>query len=75
MNVWGFEFLHLQKYQMRSADFYKKYQAGSLEDELQHCLEWVTTYDFFLKTKRKLETALMRAAVQSQFTIVMDASP
>ena len=51
---------------MSSADFYEKYQAGSLDDELQHCLEWVATYDFFMKTKRKLEVALMRAAIQPE---------
>ncbi|MFQ5613197.1 MAG: hypothetical protein ACE5H9_13800 [Anaerolineae bacterium] len=61
-DLWEFE----QKYQMPSADFYEKYQMGSLDDELQHCIEWVATYDFFMKTKRKLETALMRAAVQPE---------
>jgi hypothetical protein len=45
-DLWEFE----QKYQMPSADFYEKYQAGSLNDELQHCTEWVATYDFFMKT-------------------------
>lgn len=61
-NLWEFE----QKYQMSSADFYEKYQTGSLDDELQHCIEWVATYDFFVKTKRKLEAALMRAAIQPE---------
>ena len=61
-DLWEFE----QKYQMPSADFYEQYQTGSLEDELQHCIEWVATYDFFMKTKRKLEAALMRAAVQPE---------
>ncbi len=62
-DLWEFE----QKYGMSSADFYEKYQAGSLDDGLQHCIEWVATYDFFMKTKRKLEAALMRTAVQSEF--------
>ncbi len=61
-DLWEFE----QKYQMPSADFHEKYQTGSLDDELQHCIEWVATYDFFIKTKRKLEAALMRAAVQPE---------
>jgi hypothetical protein len=52
------------QYQLSSVEFYQKYQAGSLEGELQHCLEWAITYDLFVKTKRKLEAALMRAAVQ-----------
>ena len=60
--LWEFE----QKYQLSSADFYEKYQAGLLDDELQHCIEWVATYDFFMKTKRKLEAALMRAAIQPE---------
>jgi hypothetical protein len=57
-----------QKYQISSAQFYQQYQAGLLEDELQHCMEWATTYTSFVETKRQLETALMRAAVQSEFT-------
>ena len=48
-DLWEFE----QKYQMPSADFYEKYQTGSLDDELQHCMEWVATYDFFVKTKSR----------------------
>lgn len=60
--LWAYE----QKYQMSSADFYEKYQAGLLDDVLQHCVEWVATYDFFMKTKRKLESALMRAAIQPE---------
>lgn len=61
-NLWEFE----QQYQIPSADFYNRYQAGSLDDELQHCVEWAATYDFFIKTKRKLEAALIRAAVQPE---------
>jgi hypothetical protein len=53
-----------QKYGMSSEDFYLRYQAGALGDELQHCLEWAATYRIFLKTKRLLESALMRAALQ-----------
>ncbi len=58
--LWEFE----QEYQIPSVDFYEKYQAGLLDDELQHCVEWVATYDFFMRTKRRLETALIRAAIQ-----------
>ncbi len=61
-HLWAYE----QNDQMSSADFHAKYQAGSLDDALQHCVEWVATYDFFLKTKRKLEMALMRAAIQPE---------
>ncbi|HID53667.1 MAG TPA: hypothetical protein EYP41_16740 [Anaerolineae bacterium] len=52
--LWAFE----QEYQMLSADFYEKYQAGLLEDELQHCFEWSAAYDFFIETKRLVESAL-----------------
>lgn len=55
-----------RQFHMSSADFYEKYQRGLLNDELQHCLEWATTYGLFTKTKRKLEAALIRAAVQPE---------
>jgi hypothetical protein len=53
-----------QKYGMSSEDFYLRYQAGALDDELQHCIEWTATYRIFLKTKHLLESTLMRIAVQ-----------
>ncbi len=56
-----------QKYNMTSEDFYKGYQAGALDDELQHCLEWVAAYDAFVETKRLLEVTLIRAAIQPVF--------
>ena len=49
-DLWEFE----QKYQMSSSDFYEQYQAGSLNDELQHCIEWVATYEFFVKSHLSL---------------------
>lgn len=51
-------------YHMKSDEFYQRYGAGLLDDELQHCVEWVATYRIFLKTKRLLEATLMRIAVQ-----------
>ena len=53
-----------QKYRMSSEQFYQQYQAGLLDDALQHCVEWVAVYDLFMKTKRMLEAALMQAAIQ-----------
>lgn len=53
-----------QTNRMSSAEFDQRYRSGSLDDELQHCTEWVAVYDLFLKTKRALESTLMRAAVQ-----------
>jgi hypothetical protein len=35
-DLWEFE----QKHRMSSLEFYEKYRAGSLDDELQHCLDW-----------------------------------
>lgn len=51
---------------MSSPEFARRYQSGSLDDELQHCIEWIAVYDLFLKTKRALESTLMRAALQSE---------
>ena len=55
-----------EKHQLLSAEFYSQYQAGSLNDELQHNIEWVADYEAFVKTKRKLESVLMRAVVQPE---------
>ncbi len=55
-----------QTHQMTSADFYQRYLAGALDEELQHCTEWFAVYDQFLKIKRIVEAALMRAAVQPE---------
>ena len=60
--LWQFE----EQYQLPSADFYSAYQAGTLNDELQHCIQWAATYETFVKTKRKLESALLRAVVQPE---------
>jgi len=53
---------------MSSVSFHSRYEAGALDDELQHCTEWAATYDLFLKTKRALESTLMRAAVQPELS-------
>lgn len=54
------------KYGLSSEEFYRGYQAGILNDELQHCMRWAAIYKMFVKTKRQLENALMRLAVQSE---------
>jgi len=51
-----------QEYGLDSADFYQKYQAGQLDDELQHCMEWAALYDTYLRTRKVLKLALMRSA-------------
>ena len=40
-----------RKYRISSASFAQRYQAGRLDDEVQHCVEWAATYDLFVKTK------------------------
>ena len=60
--LWQFE----EQYHLSSTDFYSAYQAGTLDDELQHGVEWAATYKAFPQTKRKLESALMRAVVQPE---------
>lgn len=60
-----------QMYQIASADFYQRYQSGTLDDELQHCTDWAATYDLFVKTKRMVEATLMRAAVQPELSETM----
>lgn len=52
------------KYGLTSEEFYQGYQAGMLNDELQHCMRWAAIYRMFVKTKRQLENALMRTAIR-----------
>lgn len=39
-------------YGMTSAEFYRQFEAGRLNDELQHCIEWAADCTSFLKLKR-----------------------
>jgi len=52
-----------QKYQMSSVDFYQRYQAGTLDEELQRCIGWVAICDLFLKSRRVLEATLIRSSM------------
>lgn len=52
-----------QTYQLSSADFFQKYQAGTLDEPLQHCTEWAATYNLFMKIKRTLEATQIRAGI------------
>ncbi len=52
-----------RKYGISSDNFYAKYQAGVLDDELQHCTEWVGTYKLFIRIRRRLESVLIRTAL------------
>jgi hypothetical protein len=60
--LWQFE----ERHQRTSSDFYSAYQTGSLDDELQHNIEWAATCEAFLTIKRKLESVLMRAVIQPE---------
>lgn len=59
-------FEYEQEHRMPSTDFYQQYQAGTLDDDLQHCVDWAAVYDLFVKTKRIVEATLMRAAIQTE---------
>ena len=52
-----------EKYGMSSEEFYRAYMAGTLPDELQHCVKWAATYHMFIRIKRRIESALMQVAV------------
>lgn len=64
-------FEYEQEHRMPSADFYQQYQAGTLDDDLQHCVDWAAVYDLFVKTKRIVEATLMRAAIQTEVSEAM----
>ena len=63
-----------KKYGMASEEFYRKYKAGVLDDELQHCMEWASFYRMYSKTRRAIENALMRAAVYPEIEPAASAS-
>jgi hypothetical protein len=52
-----------EKYGMPSEEFYAKYQAGVLDDELQHCMEWVSAYESFTEIRSGIECVLTRNAI------------
>ena len=63
----GFE----KKYNMPSAEFYQKFQAGQMGDDF-YAFEWSSLYRSFVDLRRSIERALMRAAV-SDADISMDS--
>lgn len=52
-----------QQLGMSSAEFFDRFQKGTLDDDLQHNIGWATKYSMFLKLKRQVESTLMRAAL------------
>ena len=51
-----------EKHAMASEDFYRRFQAGKMGDDLD-IMEWAAVYDIYLRTRRRIESALMRAAI------------
>ena len=51
-----------EKYAMASDEFYRRFQAGKMGDDLD-IMEWAAVYDIYQRTRRKIELALMRAGV------------
>ncbi|MBP7963331.1 MAG: hypothetical protein KBG20_21130 [Caldilineaceae bacterium] len=52
-----------KKYQMPSAEFYRKFQAGQMGDDFEF-FEWSAMYRMYTGTRRAIELALMRDAVR-----------
>jgi hypothetical protein len=59
------------QYGLSSDEFFRQFQQGVLDDELQHCAAWASAYDLFVKTKRLLEATLMRTAILEEPLEVM----
>ena len=48
---------------LTSDEFYRRFKSGELNDELQHCVEWVGAYEAYVDLRSRLEAALVRDAV------------
>ena len=62
----GFE----KKYDMPSAEFYQKFQAGQMGDDMDF-FRWSGLYRMFVDLRRSIERALMRAAIQKDAETVI----
>ena len=51
-----------EKYAMASDEFYRRFKAGQLGDDLEF-FDWSSYYRMYTKTRRAIESALMRAGV------------
>ena len=52
-----------QKYEMASDLFYSRFQAGQMGDDLD-IMEWASLYNMYSRVRRRIESALMRAAME-----------
>jgi len=66
--LWEYE----QKHGMTSAEFYEQFRQGTLDDTLQHCMDWAFAFEVFSKIKRAVETALMREAMRREIWVAPD---
>ena len=53
-----------QQHNISSSAFSAAYERGELPESLAHEVAWAATYDMFIRLKRRLETTLMRAAME-----------
>jgi hypothetical protein len=54
----GFE----QQYRMTSEEFYRKFNAGEIGDDIDF-FDWNATHRMYLRLRKSIEAALVRAAV------------
>ena len=60
---------------MTSAEFYKQFQQGALDDELQHCIGWAAAFETFDELKRVIGNALMREVVWHEMAPESERAP
>ena len=51
-----------RKYEMKSSEFFERFQRGELGDDMDW-IDWAGTYQLFQRLKRRMELALMQTAI------------
>ena len=51
-----------EKHAIASDEFYRRFQAGRMGDDLD-IMEWASLYHMYCRVRRRIESALMRAAM------------
>ncbi len=54
-----------EKYEMASEEFYRRFKAGQMGDDFDF-FGWSSCFRMYTKTRRSIESALMRASVWSR---------
>ena len=54
-----------RKHEMSSSEFFERFQRGELGDDMEW-IDWAGTYQLFQRLKRRVELALMQAAIGVQ---------